>query len=632
MNNWISSVYSDGTEEFVSKPSPNLGDTVSVRLRVLDDSPVQHAFLRSIHNGSERVHEMRLKEVSQGLRYYEADLPMNQARVRYQFFLATSTMVYYYNQRGVFSYPPGNAWDFALLTDYIQPAWVKDAVFYQIFPDRFCDGDPDTDVQTGEYTMDGYPCTHMNWNDTPLEYPEGRCMDSFGGDLPGIRKKLPYLKELGVTALYLNPIFMAPTVHKYDCIDYFHVDPHFGGDQALADLTQAAHNLGMKVILDISINHTGTAHKWFNMGGDFFPTTMGAYHNPDSPERAFYFFQDGNQYTCWLGNKSLPTLNYTSDALRDIIYRGPDSVLRKWLRPPYSIDGWRFDVADVMAKNDTVQLSHTVWPEIRAAIRAENPQAYILAEDWADCADYLQGDEWDSPMNYFGCGRVIRQFLGKRDLFLERHPVLRDIPSPQTASDVESRVMTHLAQLPWVLRENQFNLFDSHDVSRLHNWPGITPEKYRGAVLFLFLLPGAPSIYYGDEAWVGGNEKNNEGCRWPMPWDSGFEHGAAYQLYHTMAHLRAQHPALRRGGMKFLAVGEHAFALARFNREEAFVAIVSNGTAPENLVLPFGDIGAIGPEGPVDLFGQPLTFSEDGSTLTVPPCGSYLISCRMKPC
>ena len=142
----------------------------------------------------------------------------------------------------------------------------------------------------------------------------------------------------------------------------------------------------MKLILDVSINHTGIANKWFNRDGTFFPKNQGAYNNPDSEERSYYFFKEDNSYKAWWDVATLPTLNYTSQKLRNRLYRDSDSLVKKWLKPPYSIDGWRFDVADVMARNDEIQLHHEVWPEINASIKEENPQAYVLAEDWTDCS------------------------------------------------------------------------------------------------------------------------------------------------------------------------------------------------------------------------------------------------------
>ena len=382
MEKWLESVYSDGTAMFVSNPAPELFETVAIRLRMYEDAPVRHVFLRSIPNGAERLEEMRVVKKERGLAYYEAPLKMRENRMQYHFYLVCDDVVYFYNQKEITTYIPDHTCDFVLLADYVQPEWVKEAVFYQIFPDRFCNGDPANDVQSGEYSQDGHPTIRMeNWDAPALTYQEGHCLDFYGGDLQGVMEKIPYLKELGVTAVYLNPIFHAPSVHKYDCLDYFRVDPHFGGDEALARLSQALHENGMKLILDISINHTGTAHRWFNRDGLYFDKSEGAYNNPRSKERGYYFFSADNSYHGWYDNAGLPTLNYTSDALREIVYRGENSVLKKWLKPPYSIDGWRFDVADVFARNDAVQLAHELWPEIRKSIRQVNPQAYILAED-----------------------------------------------------------------------------------------------------------------------------------------------------------------------------------------------------------------------------------------------------------
>lgn len=634
MENWLESVYSDGTAMFVSNPAPELFETVTVQIRMYEDAPVRHVFLRSIPNGVEQLEEMRVVKKERGLAYYAAPLRINENRVQYHFYLVCDHVVYFYNQKEITTYIPDHTYDFVLLADYVQPEWVKEAVFYQIFPDRFCNGDPGNDVRSGEYSQDGHPTIRMeNWDAPALTYQEGHCLDFYGGDLQGVMEKIPYLKELGVTAVYLNPIFHAPSVHKYDCLDYFHVDPHFGGDEALAQLSRALHENGMKLVLDISINHTGTAHRWFNRDGLYFDKAEGAYNNPQSRERGYYFFNRDNSYCGWFDLETMPTLNYTSDSLREIVYRGPDSVLKKWLKPPYSIDGWRFDVADVFARNDAVQLSHELWPEIRKSIRQVNPQAYILAEDWGDCAPHLQGTEWDSPMNYYGCGRVIRQFLGEPDLFMVRNEILRQVPYKMTAQDVRNRVMEHLAKLPYRLWENQFNLFDSHDVSRLHNNPRVNPDEYRGAVIFQFLLTGAASIYYGDEAGIDGVPGTNEGCRYPMPWSRDFKNSEAYRLNRTMAHMKANHKALSHGGMKFLYCEGHAVAIARFWENEAFVGVISTEDRDVQIILPLGALGASRPKGPADIFGKKLEYEktdDDHITLIVRAHQSYFMECEMK--
>lgn len=632
MKAWLESVYSDGTAAFVSDPHPRMGDTVTVRLRLYEDAPVRHVLLRSMPNGSMELTEMQPVRREHGLVYYEAPLRINEKRVPYQFYLAADDGIYYYTQQGVSTVLPGHSHDFVLLSDYVQPQWVKHAVFYQIFPDRFCNGDERNDVRSGEYTQDGHPTLRMaHWDDTPLPYEKSFCLDFYGGDLQGIRQKIPYLKQLGVTALYLNPIFHAPSVHKYDCIDYFHVDPHFGGDEALAELSAALHENGMKLVLDISINHTGTAHRWFNRDGLYFDLSEGAYHNPASRERGYYFFDEQNHYHGWLGNDNMPTLNYTSSALRETIYRAEDSVLKKWLRPPYSIDGWRFDVADVFARNDGIQLADELWPEIRQSVRAVNPEAYVLAEEWDDCAPRLQGDAWDATMNYFGCARPIRAFLGQGDIFLERCDALRGSNRRMTAEELRQRVTDFLGKMPHALRENQFNLFDSHDCSRLHNDPRIHPEEYRGAVIFQFLLPGAPSIYYGDEAGADGILGTNEGCRYPMPWGKDFEGSEVFRLYQTLAQLKQRSEALGSGGMQFLAAEGQILALARFCGDEVLVGVLSTEERERSVRLPLGAVGATAPER--ELFGRSLRWKpldEHSVALTVPAHEALLFTCTLR--
>ena len=250
-----------------------------------------------------------------------------------------------------------------------------------------------------------------------------------------------------------------------------------------------------------------------------------------------------------------------------------------------------------------------------------------------DCAHYLQGDQWDSPMNYYGCGRVIRQFLGEPDLFMGRNEILRNVPYKMTAEDVQSRVMEHLAKLPYVMWENQFNLFDSHDVSRLHNNPKVNKEEYRGAIIFQFMLVGAASIYYGDEAGVDGVLDTNEGCRYPMPWSKDFTREESYKMYQTMAKMKAEHKALSEGGMKFLYAKDNVVAIARFFEEEVFVSVISTNEEKVSIRLPLGAVGAKAPKASEDIFGRKLTFRNvdaNSVELAVEPHHAYFFQCEIK--
>lgn len=612
--NWLDSIYSDGTTNFVSDQTPDIGDQVEITIRFLADAPVKHVMLHSFPNGGERYYEAKkVKEVN-GLAYYAAKLPINEYRIQYNFVLVTDEQLFFYTQKGVTTYIPDHTYDFVLLTDYHQPDWIKGAVMYQIFPERFANGKPEIDVQDGEYEYMGYKSIHMDsWYDKPLTYEEGHGVDFFGGDLYGIKQKLPYLKDLGVTVLYLNPIFASYSTHKYDCTDYFHVDKHFGGDEALAELCDAVHNEGMKIILDISVNHTGILHSWAQ------------------EKKPYYFKNPDGSLQGWWGFETLPVLDYRNEELRDLVYRKEDSVLRKWLKPPYSIDGWRFDVADVFARNNEVQLADEVWKEICEAIREENPDAYIVGEDWGDCAKYLQGHRWNTPMNYFGFGRIIRQYCGLNDFFLERQPEFRNLSYRTTAEDIVGRVEEHYAKIPQVMADCQMNLFDSHDLPRLHNYEQIDFDKWKCAVTGQLLWTGIPCIYYGDEVAIDGYTWHDAGFRYPMPWDRTTPEGERHMaVIKKMTELRRNVDAFSMGSRQVVYTEGRIIAIARFAGDDIYVGVMSMEDEDKTIELPLYNIGASAPVSDTDVFGEPVVtegFDSGVLKLRVPAGKGLLFSC-----
>ena len=618
-NDWLSSVFSDGTKNFVSDPVPDIGETVEITIQMRADAPIKHVLVRSIPNGAERYDTAELTKERHGLKYYTAKVPITEYRTAYQFDLVTEDCIYFYTQKGITTYIPDHTYDFVLLSDYLQPEWVKGAVFYQIFPERFANGNPDNDVRNGEYEYQGHRSIHMDsWDALPLPPEQGNAVDFFGGDLDGIIQKLDYLQqEVGVTALYINPVFSSFSTHKYDCIDYFHVDEHFGGDEALARLCDAVHKRGMKIILDISINHTGIEHKWVKEG------------------RPYYFKKADGSLQGWFDVETLPILDYRNEELRDLIYRREDSVLLKWLRPPYSIDGWRFDVADVFARNNEVQLADELWVEICGAIRRENPEAFIIGEDWGDCAKFLQGHQWNSPMNYFGFGRIIRQFAGLPDLFLERHKEFADAHYAMTAQDVVERTIEHYAKIPQVIADCQMNLFDSHDIARMHNYDEIDFDKWKAAVIAQLLWTGIPCIYYGDELGIDGYTCHDAGFRYPMPWNHVTEEGRCHlEVVKTMTRLRQGSDAFSHGSRKVLVADGRVLAVARFFGDEIYIGVISMEDEARSIELPLADIGvdrlaASSETEMVDLFGTTLPGGKewkDSGRMLIEAHGAYLLA------
>ena len=579
MYTWIDSVYSDSTINFVSNPYPERGENISISIRVRKNPDLKHVILRTKIFGMEQLTEMKVDREVGGLVYYKADVACIDSVISYQFYLVTDREVFYYTQNRITDYIPEESRDFKVMVGVRLPKWVKGAVFYQIFPDRFRNGKDELTVKSGEYSYGGHETIRMDWGDMPLEYEESHCLDFYGGDLYGVIEKLDYLKDLGVNALYLNPIFEAPSMHKYDALDYFKIDDHLGGDEAFAELCREVHKRGMRVILDISINHTSSQAKWFNKDGDFYPKEVGAYNNPESLERSYYFIKEDGTYDTWVGVPTMPKLNYASDDLRDALYRGEDSVLKKWMKAPFKIDGYRFDVADCMARNADIDLYREVWEEINAHLKALNPEALILAEDWSDCSPMFDGLKWDSTMNYFACARPVREFLGQNDLFNERNDILRKLGGSLSSRQLKKRIEGFLSKLPSNFTYQMFNLLDSHDVSRFYNDKRIGFDETVAGMVMMYSLPGAVNIYYGDEIILDGRTDSNEGCRYPMDWSGNHSDDQLeiFELYKKLNVLKKD-VDFADSSFKILDSLDDIYLAIRFTQDRAFVFAYNRGS------------------------------------------------------
>lgn len=633
MQEWLKSVYSDTTRHYVSNPYPQKGERVTIRLRMLENQDIKEILIRTREFGIENLTKMELVEKKNGLDYYAAEMTIHDKVFRYQFYLVTAKQIYYYTQYRITDYIPSESQDFIILADYKAADWVGDTVFYQIFPDRFYNGCPRLNVRDGEYTYQGHMATEVKqWNTPAARYEEGFGLDFYNGDIAGIIKKLDYLEELGINGIYLNPIFVSPSVHKYDSLDYYHIDPHLGGDKALARLSAELHRRNMRLMMDISINHTSSAAKWFNKENEFYSPQIGAYGHKESPLRNYYFLDENNNYDKWCGVETMPKLNYTSDSLRNTIYRNKKSVLKKWMTEPYDIDAWRFDVADCLARNNEADVHRKVLEEIRDHLKGVKKDIYLLAEDWADCADDLQGMAWDGTMNYFGCARPIREFAGECDLFHARDEILRGIRIKFTAKQLSERILQFYGKLPGVIQHQMFNLLDSHDVSRLYNNPKVIYEEYCGAVIMMFTLPGTPSVYYGDEILLDGDISFGEGCRYPMDWEWEQKEKACKnrQFYRKLIKLKREAAALRDGGFQVLSAQGFVFSYARFTDDEIIFVVCSTDSKEQEVLLPVKNFGMESMTEKQDYFGKELRYVQESGQvrLVVPAHESYLISCN----
>ncbi|HMQ31883.1 MAG TPA: maltodextrin glucosidase, partial [Chloroflexaceae bacterium] len=553
---WTSSVHHDGSPTYVHAPDQRVGGRATIRLRVGADAPVRSVWLRSCPDGEQSVAPMAPAGADAVCRWYAVELPLGMLRTGYRFLLATDAGNRWYNAAGVLDHYPTDANDFKLLAEARAPAWVRDAVFYQIFPDRFADGDPANNVRDGEYSYGGKAVVARPWGALPNKATGGS--EFFGGDLQGIAQRLDYLADLGVSALYLNPIFLAPSNHKYDVADYERVDPHLGGEQGLAELRAALDARGMRLMLDIVPNHCGVTHPWFTA----------AQADPKAPTAEFFSFsRHPDQYATWLGVSTLPRLDYRSERLRAMMYAGPDAIMRRWLRPPYAIDGWRIDVANMLGRQGPHNLGHKLGRGIRRAVKAERPDAYLLGEHFFDGTPHLQGDELDATMNYQGFTFPVWRWLAGREVS-ERPWADR---APMATEQMAAQWTAFRAAIPWQIATQQFNLLGSHDTPRLRTVLGGDLGLVRVAAALLFTYPGVPCLYYGDELGLQGGPDPD--CRRCMPWDEAEWDHELRAFFQTLARLRREAPALRWGGFQQLYAAGDTVAFQREAPEQRLVVV-----------------------------------------------------------
>ena len=464
------------------------------------------------------------------------------------------------------------------------PEWFGSGVSYQIFPDRFCRSRiPDPAGMVGERTV------HENWQDTPDFLPdeqgEIRNRDFFGGDLPGITGKLDYLKGLGVTTVYLNPIFEAASNHRYNTADYLAIDPMLGKEEDFQTLCREAHKRGMRILLDGVFNHTGSVSRYFNADGSY--PDVGAAQSAQSPYYNWYHFSRWPaEYDAWWGIKTLPAVEEKHPDYREFIFGGRDSVVRHWLR--CGADGWRLDVADELPDDFIAQL--------RCAMEEEKSDALLIGEVWEDGSNkiaydrrrrYLLGSETHGLMNYpFRTAALQWLCGGDASDFRESMETLRENYPPDAYYSAMNFLSTH--DTPRIL-----TLLGGEPVPE--DKPGraaarLSPAGYElarrrlmvGAML-LYAFPGSPTVYYGDEAGVQGYEDPLN--RRTYPWGQEDERLLAW--YRKLGALRCSRPSLQQGGISYPLAAGGGLAVRRFCGSEVTVAVMNAGAESLEVHLPW---------------------------------------------
>jgi alpha-glucosidase len=632
-------LFCDGTAGYVIPQEPRKNESVRLRFRTARDD-VKRIRLMTAVGGYDMEKEKGNGNDSE-FDYYVITWRLNENPFRYCFEIQDEEETYYYGRCGV-SKEIVEFYNFVIVPGFSTPDWAKGAVMYQIFTDRFYNGDKTNDVETNEYYyIGGYSKKVTNWN----KYPDAMGVREFyGGDLKGVMEKLDYLQDLGVEVLYFNPLFVSPSNHKYDIQDYDYIDPHYGvivedgGDilpegetenrkatkyrqrvadlknleasnQLFIELVEELHRRGMKIILDGVFNHCGSFNKWMDRERiyegqeDYEP---GAYVSSKSPYKSYFHFnKDGEEnwpynhsYDGWWGHDTLPKLNYEDSVKLEnyILYIG-----KKWVSPPYNVDGWRLDVAADLGQ--TNEYNHEFWKKFRKAVKDANPNALILAEHYGDPSEWLQGDEWDTVMNYDAFMEPVTWFLTGMEKHSDEH---REELRGNTDNFVGS-ITHHMGNMLTPSLQVAMNELSNHDHSRFltrtnymvgrveHLGPQAANEYVnlaimREAVVMQMTWIGAPTVYYGDEAGVCGfTDPDN---RRTYPW--GYENKELIAFHKDMIRIHKEHPALRTGSLNILNGSirvpngdEHnILAYGRFQGDDRIVVIVNNRSELAEVTVP----------------------------------------------
>lgn len=603
----------DGSALYADPGTPALGDVVPVRLRVPAATPERAVALRAVHDAEPAWFPARLDRADAHERWYVAELPVHNPVTTYRWLLDEPGGYRWVTGTGAVARDVSDAADFRLSTHAPPPAWTADAVVYQVFPDRFA----------RSRAADGRAlpawAEPAAWDDDPEGHGPSTPVQLFGGDLAGVEEHLDDVQRLGADTLYLTPFFPSASNHRYDASTFDRVDPLLGGDAALASLTAAVHRRGMRVLGDLTTNHTGSGHEWFRR----------AQADAGSPERDLYYWREhgGLPYVSWLGVPTLPKLNWGSGETWARMVDGPGSAVGRWLREPYALDGWRVDVANMTGRFGADDFGREVARRARATVLAANPDGLLVSEHFHDAADDLAGDGWMSNMNYSAFTRPLWSWVVEPGTGLDFLGVPTTVPR-RPASAMVATMRELDARYAWATKARLWNLLGSHDTARIRTVTG-DPQVVEVAAALLFAYPGVPAVFMGDEGGFTGD--NGESGRRTMPWDQVAAGGGTrwdgrtFEAYRGLIAARRASRALQDGGLRWAVVEDDAVAFLRETEDERVLVVAarapwSGARLPRHLAADAPELlagGVLGATAEVTLDDDALVVSGAGPAVGV---------------
>lgn len=601
----------DGSSLYVSTRSPRLGEPVTLWLRVADAGDPPTVWVRSAPDAEPWYDAAECVGEQGGWWWYRASVMVHNPVMRYRWLLSTGDGYAWFTGAGLVTHDVPDDQDFTLLVSDPAPEWVTDAVVYQVFPDRFARSDA-----ADERSLPAWAVA-SDWEDPVEQRRPDVAYQVYGGDLDGVSDKLDYLEDLGVDVIYLTPFFPAGSSHRYDSTTFSEVDPLLGGDDALARLTSAAHARGMRVMGDLTTNHSGWEHEWF----------LAAQADVDAAERDLYFMQPDGSYVGWYALETLPKFRPSDEFFARLI-DGADSVARRWLAPPFQLDGWRIDVANMTGRQGEIDANAEVAHRLRAAMLEERSDAYLVAEHCHDASADLRAGGWHGAMNYAGFLRPLWSWLrypGYRSNFLG---LPANVPRSSGASAVAT-VTAFIAATPWREMTASWSLIGSHDTARVRTVLGDCAGVAAG---ILFTFPGVPMMFMGDE-W-GGEGVDGEDSRRPMPWDRPDSRDPdTFERYRSLIALRRASTALREGGLRWVHASDDAISYVREHLDETVWCVAVRG-GTQRVTVPSAVLGLAHGDDAELVFGKAELAVADGEvrvTLTGPAFVAWRLPGATRP-
>lgn len=547
----------DGSEIYLSTGSPKLGSRVTFKFRAGHEFPIEKAILRLYHDGEPRFFPMA-KTVSGKEQWWKVAVPIINIKTPYRFLIVNGERYSWLNAQGFHSNDVTSTHDFQLLATPEFPSWIRSSVFYQIFPDRFATTEKYRKLKPTNFVS-------CEWSDLPKGRDKTTGIEYFGGDLDGVAERLSHIQKLGANGIYFTPFFPAGSTHRYDASSFDEVDPLLGGNPALLRLLKKARPRGIHIMGDLTTNHCGAHHPWIKK----------ALASKSAKERSFFYWDKSvkHGYEGWWGLASLPKLNYNSTKLRELMYAGKTSIVKKWLRNPFNLSGWRIDVGNMTGRYRGQDLNTEVIKEIRKAVESTNPAAWLLAENADHFPADLDGFGWHGTMNYNGFMRPIWGWLKNKpqvDSGFFGVPV--EVPR-FSGKEMVAAMKEFSSTIPWRNFVSSMLLLDSHDTARFRNVVGDDSKLHLAGMGLLLTYPGVPSIFAGDEVGVKGAW--GEDARRTMDWSENSWDKEFFIEVQKLVKIRRKSPALANGGLRWLVIEDDVVAFIRESKREKLLVVIS---------------------------------------------------------